>query len=96
MDPATAAYIRLGRAWRDYQPDAPVKTLADVIAWNRAHAAQAMPFFGQEFFEQAEAMKGLDAPEYQEALAACRRFAPPSASICPDAAPNRTDWRPRR
>ena len=65
----------LPRYLRDYQPDAPVKTLADVIAWNRAHAAQAMPFFGQEFFEQAEALKGLDSPEYREALAACQRYA---------------------
>src|SRR6185503_8141473 len=27
---------------------APVKTLADVIAFNQAHAAEEMPYFGQE------------------------------------------------
>lgn len=59
---------------REFQPDAPVRDLAGVIAWNRAHAAQTMPFFGQEFFEQAEATKGLDMPGYREALAACRRL----------------------
>src|SRR5437879_12006698 len=29
-------------------------TLADLIAFNTAHAAQEMPFFGQEIFELAE------------------------------------------
>jgi amidase len=59
---------------REFQPDAPVRTLADVIAWNNAHAAQTMPFFAQEFFDQAEATQGLDTPGYRDALAACRRF----------------------
>jgi amidase len=57
-----------------YQPDAPVKTLADVIAWNQANAAKAMPIFGQEIFEQAEATQGLATPAYAEALATCRRL----------------------
>jgi amidase len=33
----------------------PVHTLADVIAFNEAHAAQELQFFGQEIFELAEA-----------------------------------------
>ncbi len=57
-----------------YQSDAPVKTLADVIAWNKAHAEQAMPFFAQETLEAAEATQGIEAPAYLEALANCRRL----------------------
>ena len=46
--------------------NAPVKTLADVIAYNRANAAQAMPFFQQEILEQAEKTDGLASPKYQD------------------------------
>jgi amidase len=34
------------------------KTLADLIAFNNAHAAQEMPFFKQEIFELAQATSG--------------------------------------
>jgi amidase len=40
------------------------RTLADVIAYNIANAAQEMPYFGQELFEQSEQTKGLDDPAY--------------------------------
>jgi amidase len=40
------------------------RTLADVIAYNKANAAQEMPYFGQELFEQSEQTKGLDDPAY--------------------------------
>lgn len=43
------------------------RTLADVIAFNKANAAQEMPYFGQELFEQAEATKGLNDPVYLKA-----------------------------
>ncbi|MES2989099.1 MAG: amidase [Pseudomonadota bacterium] len=46
---------------------APVRTLADVIAFNTAYAEAEMPFFGQETFLKAEATKGLDDPEYKAA-----------------------------
>jgi len=55
-------------------PTAPVRTLADLIAFNEREAAREMPYFGQELFIRAEATKGLDAPEYGKALAACRRL----------------------
>ncbi len=59
-------------AWlKAFAPHAAVASLADVIAFNRAHAATEMPWFGQELFEQADALGGLDAPEYLEARAAC-------------------------
>ena len=44
------------------------RTLADLIAFNRAHAEQEMPWFGQELFERAEATRGLDDPAYLTAL----------------------------
>ena len=43
------------------------RTLADVIAFNKANAAQEMPYFGQELFEQSEQTKGLDDPAYVSA-----------------------------
>ena len=57
-----------------FQPDAPIKNLADLIAWNIAHAAQTMPFFDQELVVSAEACGSLDTPEYVQALATNRRF----------------------
>lgn len=36
------------------------RTLADVIAFNRAHAGDELALFGQELFERAEATHGLD------------------------------------
>ncbi len=55
-------------------PSAPVKTLADVIAFNEKHAKEEMPYFGQETFLKAEAKGPLTSPEYLEALAKCRRL----------------------
>jgi amidase len=54
---------------------AAVKTLADVIAFNRAHHDREMAWFGQELFEKAEALGGLDSKEYLDALAECRKGA---------------------
>jgi amidase len=50
------------------------RTLADLIAFNQAHAAAEMPYFGQELFEMAEACGDLNTPEYQEALARNHRL----------------------
>ncbi|MGE3274161.1 MAG: amidase [Vicinamibacterales bacterium] len=50
-------------------------TLADLIAWNQAHAADAMPFFGQELFEQAEAKGPLTDELYQRSRREARRLA---------------------
>jgi amidase len=44
-----------------------VRSLADLIAFDRAHEAQEMPLFGQELFEQAEKTKGLTDPKYKKA-----------------------------
>lgn len=49
------------------------RTLADLIAFNKAHTAQEMPIFGQEIFEMAEAHGSLTDPAYQKALATLQR-----------------------
>lgn len=50
-------------------PDSGVKSLEEVIAWNKEHEAEAMPFFKQEILISAEEKGDLDTPEYQEAVA---------------------------
>ncbi len=51
------------------------RSLADLIAFNRAHGARELGLFGQELFEKAEATKGLDDPDYLAALAKSKRLA---------------------
>ncbi|HVS77825.1 MAG TPA: amidase, partial [Steroidobacteraceae bacterium] len=46
----------------------PVRTLADLIEFNRAHAHAEMPYFGQELFEQAQACGPRSSPVYRKAL----------------------------
>ncbi|MBS0393755.1 MAG: amidase [Proteobacteria bacterium] len=53
----------------------PSRTLADLIAFNRAHAAEELPVFGQEIFELAEARGPLTDSAYQQALATLARCA---------------------
>ena len=48
-------------------PSVRSRTLADLIAFNKANAAREMSLFGQELFEQAEATKGLKDPAYRKA-----------------------------
>jgi len=47
---------------------APVASLADLIAFNEAHANDVMPIFGQDIFIEAEAKGPLTDPAYLEAL----------------------------
>ena len=49
-------------------PTVTTRTLEQVIAFNKANAAE-MPFFGQELFEEAAKTKGLSDPEYRKARA---------------------------
>jgi amidase len=55
-------------------PDAPVRTVQDVIAFNKKHADKELPYFGQDSFEKMAAKGSLESYEYQEALAKCRRL----------------------
>ena len=50
-------------------PRAPVKSLADIIAYNDAHKDQEMPYFGQEIMIQAQAKGPLTEKKYLDALA---------------------------
>jgi amidase len=56
------------------RPGAPVRSLAEIIAFNDAHAEQEMPWFGQEIFLEAEAKGGLEEKEYKDALALSKRL----------------------
>lgn len=55
-------------------PDAPVKTLEEIIAFNEANADRELPFFQQETMLQAQERGPLTEPEYLEALAEARRL----------------------
>src|SRR5690606_9594068 len=56
-------------------PAVTTRTLAELIAFNEAHADVEMPFFGQTLFERAEATKGLDSQEYRRAREISLRMA---------------------
>lgn len=51
---------------------AKVRTLADLIAFNKAHASDEMPYFGQEIFERAQKCGPLTDAKYLRALAKVR------------------------
>ncbi len=63
-----AAYL----AWLG--PKAPMKSLKDLIEFNKANPSQEMPYFGQDFFEKAQEKGPLTDFAYVEALAKCRRL----------------------
>lgn len=48
--------------------NAKIKSLADVIVFNKQNKDRAMPFFKQETLEACEALAGLDSKEYLDAL----------------------------
>jgi amidase len=56
------------------QPGGQVRTLEDVIAFNKKNAAENLPYFGQEWLERSQAKGPLNEPEYLEALAKCKRL----------------------
>ncbi|KQQ96856.1 amidase [Massilia sp. Leaf139] len=66
--PDLAAYLAA------YAPHAPVKNMADVIAFNEKNAAREMPHFGQEHLIASQQKDGLDSKAYREALANNRRY----------------------
>jgi amidase len=55
--------------------DVKTRSLADVIAFDNAHAAAEMSFFGQETFVKAQGTKGLDDPDYKAAREKSLRLA---------------------
>ncbi|HNN56103.1 MAG TPA: amidase [Novosphingobium sp.] len=63
----------LGAYLRDLPGNPPVRSLADLIAFNKAHAAEEMALFGQDEFEAAEA--ATDEAAYRKARANALRLA---------------------
>ena len=55
-------------------PNAKVRNLEDVIAFNKTHAERVMPYFQQDLLEQAQTKGDLNEPVYSAALAECRRL----------------------
>lgn len=51
------------------------RSLEALIAWNKANAAKAMPWFGQEIFDQAQAKGPATEAAYLKARADARRLA---------------------
>jgi len=54
-------------------PGAGIRSLAELIEYNRAHADRVMPHFRQELFELAQTKGSLDDAVYLRAQAECRR-----------------------
>ena len=52
----------------------PMKTLADLIAFNEAHRAEEMPYFAQEIFLTAQARGPLTDQAFLDAKATCLRL----------------------
>ncbi|PZU11545.1 amidase [Sphingomonas sp.] len=61
----------------DAAPAVATRTLADLIAFNSAHADMEMPLFGQESFVEAEAGRPPDNPDYLAARDRAKRHAGP-------------------
>lgn len=55
----------------------PVRSLAELIEWNKAHADEEMPWFGQELFLAAQATGKDDEKAYAEALKRAKRLSGP-------------------
>jgi amidase len=69
---AIADYLAARVESPDHPNSAVPRALADLIAFNRDHAADELRYFGQEIFELAEAKGDLSTPEYLEALGRSR------------------------
>jgi len=52
-------------------PTSPIKSVADAIAFNKAHAGQELQYFGQELLERAQAKGPLTEQAYLDARATC-------------------------
>jgi len=59
----------------EYAPHAPVKTMADIIAFNDKQAARELRYFGQEHLVASAAKGSLADQAYHDALANNQRYA---------------------
>lgn len=55
--------------------DTQIRTLADLVAFNRSHADRVMPYFPQDILEKSLETDGLDSPVYKEARTTSLRLA---------------------
>lgn len=58
-----------------YAPHAPIKNMADLVAFNVKHSDKEMAFFAQEHLVKSQAKAGLGEKEYTDALANNHRYA---------------------
>ena len=58
----------------DEHPGAPVKSMAEIIEFNKRNSDREMPWFGQEIFELAQSKGDLTTDEYLKALADSKLF----------------------
>ncbi len=56
------------------KPEVKVRSLADLIAFNKANSSEAMPYFGQEILQMAQEKGPLSNEEYQQALKKCKNL----------------------
>lgn len=61
----------LERYLATWAPSSPYRSLADLIAFNEAHASEELPYFGQEIFQLAVKKGPLSEPAYRKAKAKC-------------------------
>lgn len=64
----------INRYFQGLGPNAKVKSLTELIAFNEAHREQEMPFFGQERLRMSEATTSLDDPVYRRAVETVQRM----------------------
>lgn len=64
----------LNRRLAGQGPDAPVRSLREVIEYNEAHRDTVMPYFSQNTLQKAEEKGPLTEPAYLKALETCRRL----------------------
>jgi amidase len=67
--PGVAHYLR------EYAPHAPVRTMADIIAFNEKERARSLRYFGQEWLTASNGKGGLDDKAYLDALANNHKYA---------------------
>ena len=65
----------LNRYFASVGPATPIRSLADLIAFNIRHSDRELQWFGQETFIYAESKGPLSSPEYQRLLGLVRQLA---------------------
>ena len=65
----------MARYLAEFAPTSPLKSLADIVAFNEQNRERVMPYFAQEHMVNAAAKGDLQSQDYLDALAANRKFA---------------------